>query len=409
MKVTFTIPTYNKGHYLAESIESALSQTHKDIEVIIYDDRSMDGSEFLCKHYTANHSNVKYFRSNFNIGVGVTRNMAWHEATGDIICVQDGDDISPENRAELVVKFFEENEDTDILYGSCGLIDGMGVFRNRMPAEDFSISKLKKDNYIQHPTVAYRRNLPVRYRAVRYIDDWYFYLDCVMENIKFSKINDILGFYRPLNEGLTLKKGYKNNQKAMLRNSLIEEFSDIDDDVSKQLFDKNSTQYVRMKAIERSVPEGSKVLDVGCNGGSLLHHLKQQKKCKCYGYEIARNLVTICNQKDLDVIREDILKFVMEDAEFDRIILGDILEHYIDVDVKLILENCAKMLKKGGSIVVTVPSKYGFYSKEHNPDHKRDYEADDFRDMFINWKIIDKPITVKDYAVPMWLLVTITP
>lgn len=404
MKISFCVPTYNKEHYLAEAIESVLSQTYKDCEVIIYDDRSKDSTEYLCKFYTKEYKNIHYYRNDFNVGVGMTRNMAWDKATGDVICVMDADDLSPEWRAEITVEFFKKNKDISILYGSCGLIDGRGYHKNTINAQDFAVHRLKKENYILHPTVAYRRDIKPRYRPVRYIDDWYFYLDCVLENLKFGKVDDIMGFYRPLIDGLTLSEGWLNKRKKEQRAELIEEFKDLDDDLSEFLNDKKGVQYPRVLAIYKNVKKGSSVLDVGCNGGAIIEHLRDHKECKVKGIEIAPNLVKACERKNLDVHIDD-ARYYDSKEQYDVIILADILEHYEKSDVRYILDNLKKNLKDDGYYLITLPYKHGAYSKDHIPDHVCDYMVDDLRQIYSDLRYEDEQIYLPDYAIPIWSLI----
>ena len=187
MKISFCMPCFNKEIYLADAIESVLNQTHKDIELIIVDDKSTDGTADVASWYAKKYKKVKYYRCTKNFGVATCRNLAWSLATGDIICVQDADDLSLNTRAKIMNDYFTAHPETQVIYGSCKLTDTFNRNLGIKEAQDFSVFRLKSDNYIAHPTVAYRRNLPVRYRdGLRYIDDWYFYMDCIKKGIKIK-------------------------------------------------------------------------------------------------------------------------------------------------------------------------------------------------------------------------------
>ena len=235
MKISFAMPAYNKELYLNDAITSILGQDYKNFEIIIVDDASSDGTEDICKYYVAKFPDkIKYFRNKKNMGVGYSRNLAWEKATGDIICVNDADDLSLIHRARLTVEAFKKNK-IDVLYGGCMAINHRNEDIGHRAAEDFHIARLKKENFIFHPTVAYRREIPVRYRNVRFIDDWYFYLDCIDKGLKFGKIEKVISVYRLIHDGLTQDGGFYHESKDKAKKKLIEEFSDFQEDISESL------------------------------------------------------------------------------------------------------------------------------------------------------------------------------
>ena len=85
LKVSVIIPTYNRASYLVEAIESALSQTYKDFEIIIVDDGSTDNTREVVERYiksqVASHrlqDKIKYFYQN-NSGPAAARNTGIKE------------------------------------------------------------------------------------------------------------------------------------------------------------------------------------------------------------------------------------------------------------------------------------------------------------------------------------------
>ena len=66
------------------------------------------------------------------------------------------------------------------------------------------------------------------------------------------------------------------------------------------------TELTTMKAIAQLVPQGSRVLDLGCGDGALLAHLQSAKGCRGYGVEINDEQLLACMRKGVDVIQQDI-------------------------------------------------------------------------------------------------------
>ena len=408
--VSFCMPVYNKVEYLADAVESFLQQTHKNCELLIVDDKSTDKVYQLYEYYKK-YSNIRIILNERNQGVAYSRNRAREEAKGEIICIMDADDMSEPNRAELAVNYFKKHKDVSVLYGNCTVINGLGQGVGTLPNVEFCISNLKISNFIAHPTVAYRniREVPYYREGMRFIDDWYFYMDCIKNGLKFARLDNALAVYRPLPEGLTLDKGFENKAKTKAKAALQEEFKDYNDDLSDVLMDKKGIQYKRVQAILKAIPAGSKVLDVGCNGGAIMELLKK-KKCKVKGLDNSPNLVSICKSKKLEVEFSNLMTFpfltdVKKDM-YDVILMGDILEHFSKNDVSDILsiykENC---LKAKGNFVITVPYKHSPYAAEHVEAHVEDYEVGDFEKMFPKLKYKSKPIMIKNHAVPVWNII----
>ena len=88
--VSILIPCYNAEKWLAEALESALSQTWKNIEIILVDDGSTDGSLAIAKSYES--KNVKVIAQE-NRGASSARNTALKQAQGDFIQYLDADDL----------------------------------------------------------------------------------------------------------------------------------------------------------------------------------------------------------------------------------------------------------------------------------------------------------------------------
>lgn len=91
-KVSIIIPCYNQAEFLAETIESCLAQTYKNIEIIVVSDASPDNSVEIAKKYP-----VKVIECAVNGGVGYARNTGIKASTGNyIMCLDSDDTIEPE-------------------------------------------------------------------------------------------------------------------------------------------------------------------------------------------------------------------------------------------------------------------------------------------------------------------------
>ncbi|MDO8264242.1 MAG: glycosyltransferase family 2 protein [Gallionella sp.] len=102
-KVSILIPVYNRENFIASCIESALSQTFTDLEVIVVDNASTDRTWDICQHYAGIDSRVRIFRNEENIGPVRNWLACVAQATGEYTKILWSDDlIAPEFLSKLL-------------------------------------------------------------------------------------------------------------------------------------------------------------------------------------------------------------------------------------------------------------------------------------------------------------------
>lgn len=121
MKVSVVVPVYNVEKYLRSCINSILNQTLQDIELILVDDGSPDGSGKICDEFAASDNRVKVVHKK-NAGVGPARNDGLREATGDWIIFGDSDDWFESEALEKLVTVGEETR-ADVVFGDVYLVE----------------------------------------------------------------------------------------------------------------------------------------------------------------------------------------------------------------------------------------------------------------------------------------------
>ncbi len=117
-KVSVIIPAYNQAQYLQDAIDSALGQTHPDVEVIVVDDGSTDSTPDIIARYSE-VDNFKLIRQ-ANTGLSGARNRGFEEATGDYVCFLDSDDYFTNDKVEKQAAVLDENPDLGLVY--CDII-----------------------------------------------------------------------------------------------------------------------------------------------------------------------------------------------------------------------------------------------------------------------------------------------
>jgi len=115
--VSIVMPVYNVEKYVTEAINSILSQTFTDFELIILDDSSTDTSNEEIKKF--NDSRIVYHRNIKNIGLAENLNTGLRLAKGKYIARMDGDDISLPERLRIQVEYLEKHPEIDLC--SCAM------------------------------------------------------------------------------------------------------------------------------------------------------------------------------------------------------------------------------------------------------------------------------------------------
>lgn len=109
-KVSVITPAYNASEYIVETIESVLSQSYTDWEMLIVDDCSTDNTVEIVSKYCEKDSRIKLLKHTENQGVAAARNTALKEAKGEYIAFLDSDDMWHSEKLLKQLAFMEENQ-----------------------------------------------------------------------------------------------------------------------------------------------------------------------------------------------------------------------------------------------------------------------------------------------------------
>jgi GT2 family glycosyltransferase len=120
--VTVLVPAYNGEAYIGKAIESILSQSYRDFELLLIDDGSHDRTPEILAHYAAADPRVRILRHD-NHGVGYTLNRGMREARGRYIAELGADDVALPGRLEKQVAFMDKHPDYVAVGGYLRIVD----------------------------------------------------------------------------------------------------------------------------------------------------------------------------------------------------------------------------------------------------------------------------------------------
>lgn len=159
-RVSVLMPVYNAGQYLAQAIDSIVSQTLKDWELILINDGSTDDSDTIISRYK--DSRIYYVKNETNLGLIKTLNKGIDYCGGKYIARMDADDISHPDRLKLQVSFLDNHPDHVLCGTDATVVDATGMqtgkIRNLCHNEALQINLLFSPPFI-HPSVMIRSDV----------------------------------------------------------------------------------------------------------------------------------------------------------------------------------------------------------------------------------------------------------
>jgi len=157
--VSVILPNFNYAVYLKQCISSVLEQTYKNIELILIDDASTDGSLYIMRKYNLD-SRVKIIRNWVNRGVSACRNEGIELATGEYLCFIDADDFWYPEKIECQLKSMRLVE-ANLCFTDILVTNGDGkILKNRIsPPGLYNYRELVKSNFIAHSSLLFCKYL----------------------------------------------------------------------------------------------------------------------------------------------------------------------------------------------------------------------------------------------------------
>jgi glycosyltransferase involved in cell wall biosynthesis len=199
-KVSLIIPNYNTSSTIQEAINSALNQSHKNIEIIVVDDGSTDDSVAVIQN---NYPQLKLITQE-NSGPSAARNAAAKLATGEYLVFLDSDDLLHPNYVAQCLLVFQKNQALEIVYSDAeffgaktGLLQ-LGTYTYETFLCNTCIpvfAMLKKATFFAVGAFD---------PAIRYAEDWDLWLRIVIKGGLVHKINATLYYYRKRLDGSSL-------------------------------------------------------------------------------------------------------------------------------------------------------------------------------------------------------------
>jgi glycosyltransferase involved in cell wall biosynthesis len=178
-KISIVIPSYNKVKYIQKTLESIVSQNYTNLEVIIQDGTSTDGTLEIIKKYAIKHPKIINWVSIKDKGQLDAINKGLKKAKGDIVTYINADDMYEERCLKAVADCYFENLDALWFVGRGSVIDekGKGIAKPITAYKNFLLSLssytcLLSTNYLMQPSIFLTKRAYKKYGPFTGTDDF---------------------------------------------------------------------------------------------------------------------------------------------------------------------------------------------------------------------------------------------
>ncbi len=145
--VSIITPSYNQGHFLAETIQSVLSQDYPNLEYIIVDGGSTDGSVEIIQQYA---EKLAWWVSERDEGHADALNKGFSHATGEVLAWLNSDDTYQAGAIRQAVDYLQSHPGISMVYADANLIDKRGQFLGKFPSRQTDYARML-DGYVHIP------------------------------------------------------------------------------------------------------------------------------------------------------------------------------------------------------------------------------------------------------------------
>ena len=208
--VSVVTPAYNVAPYLGATIESVLSQTFDDWELLIVDDGSVDETLEIATAYAHRDPRIVIIQQ-ANGGISAARNRALANAAGALIAILDSDDVWLPQYLEKQVRILEAHPEIDIVTGNAWFLgsrrDGQLArpYPDTRPVPDL-VNLLADEESVFIMSVFRRRVFDVVGgfdASLRTNEDYDFWLRAAIAGFRFHRNDEPLGYYRRRDDSLS--------------------------------------------------------------------------------------------------------------------------------------------------------------------------------------------------------------
>jgi glycosyltransferase involved in cell wall biosynthesis len=235
--VSVVIPVWNCRPYVTRALDSVLNQKFNDIEVLVVDDCSTDGTSEILRSYK--DPRIRVLSNDENMGISRSLMRGIEASRGAYIARMDGDDICFKSRFDRQVRFLDKHRDVDVVGGSAVLIGRFPWRLKTVKRHDRAIkAQLIFHAPMIHPSVMFRRSAQMlRYDPdIHTAEDYDLWVRMAKAHAKFGNLGLPVIFYRVHRQRTSeVRAEEQTREGSEVRRRLLAEFLERDIEVSEEV------------------------------------------------------------------------------------------------------------------------------------------------------------------------------
>ena len=308
-KIDVLIPTYNVEKYVGTTLDCLTNQTFRDINILICDDCSNDGTLEIIKNYRVKDSRIKIFNNSVNKGIIYTRNKLFDLSSSEYLAICDADDIYDPQRLQIQLDFLARNKKVDAV----GSYFKKGVEGNstcKLPLQNNLIKAyLHLKNVIPNP-VAFIRKCSLTKKRLKYTEDFKYASDFdfwlkFSEAGRLANIDKTLFSYRIHSQQISERK--KIEQRISHLNIVRKKLQKLNSpfyekSIRSIIWSQNDEAFSAVQSVCREINYIINKLSYNCNPESLVpyvYDISLRSYCKRHGLNGFKNYIKYRGIKNL--------------------------------------------------------------------------------------------------------------
>ena len=249
-KVSILFPVYNTAPFLKEAVDSMLSQTFTDFELIVLNDCSPDNAEEIMDTY--NDSRIVRYRGETNVGLGSVLNVGISMARGEYIARMDSDDISLPNRLQFQVEYLDTHPEFDLVsLGMQEFGDGNKVYSYDNETEQIKFNALFFSPIPHAASMWRKKSMEGLLYEQSFVpsEDYHLWTRALLKGVRMRNLPNVLYKYRRFGTQATATNDGSKLRKAKLM-YIKSAFPEVSDEKAKAWFEalQNRGDLTRFKS-----------------------------------------------------------------------------------------------------------------------------------------------------------------
>lgn len=204
--VSVVMPAYNSEDTISESIESVLSQSYKDFELLICDDGSLDSTRLIIEEFLVKDSRVKLLNNDFCKGAAGARNTCLEASKAKYIAFLDSDDLWDKDKLKNQIAFMDATF-SPVSYSDYIMFDFKGNKKKIISPDSISFDDMTKKCNVGCLTVVINKELVGNFLFPNIPkEDYALWLVLLSRGFVFKRCSNVISFYRKQQNSISSTK-----------------------------------------------------------------------------------------------------------------------------------------------------------------------------------------------------------